>query len=597
MQSFFQHTEWYELTIETGQSFESATTANVYIKIICTTDSSPIFWLKDTTHVERKLFQAGSVVQFLISLSKNIGAPIGVHIWHDVTGKYPCWFLNSVRIRCIENNKVLVLPIHSWLSVIKGDKKPYLHIVNEGPNEAPQLLQCRINMGKKNGLALFEKFVANHHSWFGVFFSSPLSRFSKQERLACLLFHVLIILLVTSNLEFNDSKVAIIACLNNICIKDLHFFNGIISALIAFPPTVFISILFELTPTFSQSEEKKTGLTSSMKKGQRGSRRMIGRRRVKAKPAVRSLILASSGNEQDEIQSSDENGRPHSDVCRTQDKFLQQRKGVMRFNSPLRRSVKLELYNVKKSRRLSDIPEHNVSKPKYRYMINPEVPKNIIELNRNNSWLPKEMLYLEWTIMFFACTGCAYKSWLQSRKFNLRDITNWIVTIIIAILLDVMVLQLMRPLMQYLWLILKQRENKCFSLRDVVKSCHNRWYDIEQQWYNVHSHVNRMAYLDSINSKGISFPANLSRVRKDLKRNIARRRAFREFPLLFLLIAALVLVLNKERTSLDFLEKDFISNLLKTSREKFSSSLKSVSSKCWLIFVRIFSCISRQDIF
>ena len=578
MQSFFQHIEWYELTIETGQSFESATTANVYIKIICTTDSSPIFWLKDTTHVERKLFHAGSFVTFLVSLSKNIGAPIGVHIWHDVTGTYPCWFLNSVRIRCIKSNKVLVFPIHSWLSIIKGDSKPYLRIMGEGSKEVPLVQRGRTNMEKITGFALFEKFLANHHLWLGVFSSSPLSRFSKPERLACLLFHVLIIVLVTSTLNFDDSKAAIIAYINNICIKDLHLVDGIISAVIAFLPTLFMSTLFELTPKFSQSAVTKR----AMKNGRRESRRMIGRRRVEAKSAVGSLILASSGNVDDYIQSTNEEGRPPSDVTDTQNEFLQQRSGKTKFQSSLRRSVKI------KRRRLSAIPEHNISEPKYRYFVNPDVPKSILELNSNDVCLPKEMLYLEWTIIFLACTGCAYKSWLQSRAFSLTNITNWIVVIISAVLFDFMVLQLIRPLVQYFWFVLRKRKKKFFSLRDVVQSCHNIWYEIERQWYNVHSHVNRMAYLDSINNKGISFPGNLTRIRKVLKKNTARRYALREFPLLFLLIAAFVFTVHNERSSLDFLAKDFISNLLKTSTDKFSFSFKSVNNNNSLIFVRIF---------
>ena len=582
MQSFFQHTEWYELTIETGQLFESATTANVYIKIICTIDSSPIFWLKDTTHVERNLFHAGSVVNFLVALSKNIGSPTGLHIWHDITGTHPCWFLSSVRIRCIKSNTVLVFPIHSWLSFIKGDNKPYLRILSEGSNEVPQVQRDRTNMEKRNGFALFEKFLANHHLWLGVFCSSPLSRFNKRERLACLLFHVLIIVLVTSILNFDDSKAAIISCLNNICIKDLHVVDGIISAVIAFLPTLFMSILFELTPKFSQSAVRKSGLTSSIKNGRRDSRRIIGRRRVEAKPAVQSLILASSGNADHDIQSANEEGRPPSDVTKTQNKFLQQRNGETRFNSSLRKSVKI------RRRKLSAIPENNISKPKHRYVVNPNVPKSILRLNSNDACLPKEMLYLEWTIIILACTVCAYKSWLQSRTFTLTDITNWIVAILSAVLFDVIVLQFIRSLVQYFWLVLRHREKKCFSLRDIVQSCHNIWYDIERQWCNVHSHVNRMAYLDSINNKGISLPANLTQIRKDLKRNIARRHALREFPLLFLLIVAFVFTVNKERSSLDFFAKDFISNLLKTSGDEFSSSFKSVSNDDCLSFVRIF---------
>eukprot|EP00794_Sanderia_malayensis_P018940 gene18940-20845_t len=107
MRSLYQRITWYEVLFFTADAARSGTTANVYLRITCTEDTSAVFRLSDVCCPGRKPFLAGSVASFLIPLPAYIGVPIGVHIWHDNAGDDPCWLLETMSIRNTEGSEII----------------------------------------------------------------------------------------------------------------------------------------------------------------------------------------------------------------------------------------------------------------------------------------------------------------------------------------------------------------------------------------------------------------------------------------------------------------------------------------------------------
>ena len=160
----------------TGAGRHSGTTANVFCRIYGNHHKSKPIILRDP---DRPMFQPSSISSFLVTLSRSLGQIKEIHIWHDISGPEPPWYLESVVICHLNTDITWYFEANRWLDVSTGSKEVECKL---------KPLQRKTYLGK---MTLFDAKlndnVNNKHLWFSPLFSNRKKTFCKFDKMSCCL--------------------------------------------------------------------------------------------------------------------------------------------------------------------------------------------------------------------------------------------------------------------------------------------------------------------------------------------------------------------------------------------------------------------------
>lgn len=157
----------------TGSGRHSATTSNVFCRIHGNHHKTKPIILRDP---DRQMFQPSSRSSFLVTLNRSLDQIRGIHVWHDISGPDPPWFLESVVICHLNTNVTWYFEANRWLDVSTGSKE----------------VECKLKpLKRKTILSVKTMFdskivdnVKNKHLWFSSLFKHNRRTFSKYQKLS-----------------------------------------------------------------------------------------------------------------------------------------------------------------------------------------------------------------------------------------------------------------------------------------------------------------------------------------------------------------------------------------------------------------------------
>lgn len=219
----------------TGSGRHSATTANVFCQIYGNVLKSKPIVLRDP---DRPLFQSSSVSSFLVTLSRSLDKIREIHIWHDISGPNPPWYLESVVICHLNTDVTWYFEANRWLDVSTGSKE----------------VECRLQpLQRRSFLRSTTLFNAkindnfkNKHLWFSPFFPNNRKTFGKFEKISCCLALASTMALIatalveTTQTIFSDAKVSLGPW--NLKLGDIY--RGIVCSAVVFLVRVLLESLF-----------------------------------------------------------------------------------------------------------------------------------------------------------------------------------------------------------------------------------------------------------------------------------------------------------------------------------------------------------------
>lgn len=174
--SIHRSPQHYMLMFYTGAGRHSGTTANVFCRIYGNHHKTKPIILRDP---DRPMFQPSSVSSFLVTLSRSLDQIKEIHIWHDISGPEPPWYLESVIICHLNTDITWYFEASRWLDVSTGSKEVECKL---------KPLQRKTYLGK---MTLFDAKlndnVKNKHLWFSPLFSNKKKTFRKFDKMSCCL--------------------------------------------------------------------------------------------------------------------------------------------------------------------------------------------------------------------------------------------------------------------------------------------------------------------------------------------------------------------------------------------------------------------------
>lgn len=194
----------------------------------------------------RAMFQASSVSSFLVTLSHSLNEIKEIHIWHDISGPHPPWFLEDVVICHLNTNVTWYFEANRWLDVSAGSKE----------------VECRLRPLKRNVYlrtktlfdAKLDDNLKNEHLWFAPLRSKKIQKFGKSDKIMCGLTVTGIMLLLATILADSTQSLFPEASLRlgpwKLRVGDVY--RATICAGIAFFFRLFLEFLFK------NSERKRT---------------------------------------------------------------------------------------------------------------------------------------------------------------------------------------------------------------------------------------------------------------------------------------------------------------------------------------------------
>ena len=174
--SIHRSPQHYLLIFYTGAGRHSGTTSNVFCRIYGNLHKTKPIILRDP---DRPMFQPSSVSSFLVTLSHSLDQIKEIHIWHDISGPEPPWYLEDVVICHLNTDVTWYFEAKRWLDVSTGSKE----------------VECRLRpLQRKTYLAEMNLFnaklndnVKNKHLWFSPLLSNKSKTFSKFDKMSCCL--------------------------------------------------------------------------------------------------------------------------------------------------------------------------------------------------------------------------------------------------------------------------------------------------------------------------------------------------------------------------------------------------------------------------
>ena len=223
----------YEITVSTGFSFSSGTTANVFITIVGDKGESGLVPLINSPD---NSFTSGSVRNFVASFPLPLGQLQYIKIWHDNSGTKPSWFLNQVTVRHVLDNQKWFFLSRQWFAVDKGGG-----LVERVIYPATEK---QINGFKNLFYMETATKLGNDHLWFSVVTKSPENNFTRVQRLTCC-FTMIYSALVTNAMFYQFETNPFYVNLGPFKINMTEIMVGIKSGIVAVPANLFIIFMFK----------------------------------------------------------------------------------------------------------------------------------------------------------------------------------------------------------------------------------------------------------------------------------------------------------------------------------------------------------------
>ncbi|XP_066916818.1 uncharacterized protein [Clytia hemisphaerica] len=224
---FFQ----YEVRIKTGAYPWAGTSANVGIQVLGTKCTSKARILQGDNP-----FQRNGLDIFRISLDRSIGKIRKIKIWHDNTGSDPSWYLERVIIRSMVSGEKFFFYCNKWIGVDCEDEKleHEFHVAD-------------IEEMRKFSTIFYDvigRSFNDYHLWLSIFEKPKFSKFTRVQRLTCLVTLVFSWMAVNAawfRVAPND-EVDIYIGFKGYSFEELII--GAITALIVFPLNLLFLLLF-----------------------------------------------------------------------------------------------------------------------------------------------------------------------------------------------------------------------------------------------------------------------------------------------------------------------------------------------------------------
>lgn len=219
----------------TGSGRHSATTANVFCRIYGNHHKTKPIILRDP---DRQMFHPSSISSFLVTLNLSLGQIREIHLWHDISGPDPPWFLESVVICHLNTDVTWYFEVNRWLDVTTGSKE----------------VECKLKpLKRKTMLRVKTMFAAkivdnikNRHLWVSPLCKRNRRTFSKFQKLSCCLAVTGLTILITAVLVHTTQDLFSYSSVRvgpwKLRLGDIY--RALISSGIAFVYRILLEILF-----------------------------------------------------------------------------------------------------------------------------------------------------------------------------------------------------------------------------------------------------------------------------------------------------------------------------------------------------------------
>lgn len=244
--SYYRKPHHYFLLFYTGSGRHAGTTANVYCVIHSKLKKTSPIVLRDP---ERLLFQSGTMTSFLLTLNQSLNQITKLHLWHDISGPSPSWFLEKVVVCHLNVGVTWFFEANRWLDVSGGET------VECTLEALPRSLYL-------NRKALFDKTFAgsfkNRHIWFSPYLLRYRTTFTRLERLATCL-SVTMATVVIATIVINSTLDGDPFPNGAIKMGPLEFrVSNILWSIISSIIPISLRFLLELFFTYSEKEQQLT---------------------------------------------------------------------------------------------------------------------------------------------------------------------------------------------------------------------------------------------------------------------------------------------------------------------------------------------------
>ena len=175
-QSVHRCPQHYLLMFYTGSGRHSATTANVFCRVYGNHHKTKPIILRDP---DRQMFHPSSISSFLVTLNLSLDQIRGIHVWHDISGPNPSWFLESVVICHLNTDVTWYFEVNRWLDVSTGSKEVECKLK---PLKREAMLSVKTMFDAK----IIDNFK-NKHLWISPLYNRNRRMFSKFQKMSCCL--------------------------------------------------------------------------------------------------------------------------------------------------------------------------------------------------------------------------------------------------------------------------------------------------------------------------------------------------------------------------------------------------------------------------
>ena len=160
----------------TGAGRHSGTTANVFCRIYGKQRQTKPIVLRDP---DREMFYPSSISSFLVTLNRSLDQIQEIHLWHDISGPNPSWFLEGVVICHLNTNVTWYFEANRWLDVSSGKGE----------------VECKLQPLRRKKLlgykTLFDAKIVNNlknnHFWLSSFFAKKKQALTRFQKMSCCL--------------------------------------------------------------------------------------------------------------------------------------------------------------------------------------------------------------------------------------------------------------------------------------------------------------------------------------------------------------------------------------------------------------------------
>ncbi|KAL3876004.1 hypothetical protein ACJMK2_033893 [Sinanodonta woodiana] len=163
----------YEITVVTGRQAGAGTTAHVGVRLCGE------YGKTKPQHLQKAgAFQRNCQDKFIIAHDVNLGDISKVSVWHDNNGKSPSWYLVQIIVKDLQTDKKFYFFADLWLSLEMEEG-----IIQKDLKVADSSERHRFT---RMFSAATSNSLADKHLWLSLFNRPAHSRFTRVQRVTCL---------------------------------------------------------------------------------------------------------------------------------------------------------------------------------------------------------------------------------------------------------------------------------------------------------------------------------------------------------------------------------------------------------------------------